>query len=77
MTKAEIQYHDGASSAHSFRYGAWAVAEGRKLIAWCMTEEAAKLLCHAHNAARGDKAERLRLDAAILDGIAKVEGEMP
>jgi hypothetical protein len=65
---AHVEYHGGASTCSPFRYGVWAVVDGRKLIAWCMTEESAGLLRLAYNAKAGSKPDDLRLQAAILEG---------
>jgi hypothetical protein len=65
---ARVDYHSGASTATPFRGEVWAVADGRKLVAWCMSEEAAELLKLAINAKAGSKPDELRLQAAIMEG---------
>lgn len=65
---ARVDYHSGASTATPFRGEAWAVADGRKLIAWCMSAESAELLKLALNARAGSKPEELRLQAALMEG---------
>lgn len=65
---ARAVYYSGGSCATPFRHGAWAVADGRTLLAWCMSADTAELLKLAINAKKGSKPDELRLQAAIIEG---------